>query len=37
MNPGDKVNGLLVFEVPQNAKLVNMVYTDDYSIVTVNL
>ena len=37
MNSGDKVNGLLVFEVPQNAKLVNMVYKDDYSSVTVNL
>ncbi len=37
MNPGDKVTGLLVFEIPQNANLVNMVYHDDYSSVTVNL
>jgi hypothetical protein len=37
INPGDKVTGLLVFEIPQNAKLVNMVYHDDYSSVTVNL
>ena len=37
MNSGDKVNGLLVFEVPQNVTLVNMVYKDDYSSVTVNL
>jgi hypothetical protein len=36
MNSGDKVTGLLVFEIPQNAKLVNMVYKDDYSSVTVN-
>jgi Domain of unknown function (DUF4352) len=27
-NPGDKVNGILIFEVPQNAKLVNLVYND---------
>ena len=38
INPGDKVTGLLVFEVPQNAKLVNMVYNDESnSNVTVNL
>lgn len=27
-NPGDKVNGLLVFEVPQNATLATLVYDD---------
>jgi hypothetical protein len=27
-HPGDKVNGLLPFEVPQNATLVNLVYSD---------
>jgi predicted small secreted protein len=27
-HPGDKVSGLLPFEVPQNAKLVNLVYND---------
>lgn len=38
INPGDKVTGLLVFEVPQNTKLVNMVYNDESnSNVTVNL
>ena len=26
--PGDKVNGLIVFEVPQNAKITTMVYDD---------
>ncbi|MGZ4892286.1 MAG: DUF4352 domain-containing protein [Halobacteriota archaeon] len=36
-NPGDRVSGLLVFEMPKNATLVNMVYKDDYSSVTVNL
>ncbi|MGZ4947204.1 MAG: DUF4352 domain-containing protein [Halobacteriota archaeon] len=36
-NPGDKVSGLLVFEIPKNATLVNMAYKDDYSSVTVNL
>lgn len=28
-HPGDKVNGLLPFEVPQNAALVNLVYSDN--------
>lgn len=28
-HPGDKVNGLLPFEVPQNATLVNLVYSDN--------
>ena len=28
-HPGDHVNGLLPFEVPQNAKLVNLVYSDN--------
>lgn len=28
-HPGDQVNGLLPFEVPQNAKLVNLVYSDN--------
>jgi len=31
-HPGDKVNGLIVFEVPQNAKLVNLVYDDHSSV-----
>jgi len=26
--PGDKVNGLIVFEVPQNAKLTSLTYAD---------
>jgi hypothetical protein len=26
--PGDKVNGLIVFEMPQNAKITTMVYDD---------
>jgi len=30
-NPGDKVNGLLVFEVPKNAQLTTLVYNDDVS------
>ena len=34
-HPGDKTNGLIVFEVPQNAKLVNLVY-DDHSLVSPN-
>jgi len=29
--PGDKVNGILVFEVPQNAKLTSLTY-DDHSV-----
>ena len=43
-HPGNQVNGLLPFEVPQNAKLVNLVYSDnsgpysDFAVnVTVNL
>ena len=31
-HPGDKTNGLIVFEVPQNAKLVNLVYDDHSSV-----
>jgi hypothetical protein len=31
-HPGDKVNGILMFEVPQNAKLVNLVYDDHPSV-----
>jgi hypothetical protein len=36
-NQGDKVTGLLVFEIPQSAQLVNMVYKDDFGSVAITL
>jgi hypothetical protein len=36
-NPNDKASGLLVFEIPQNATIANLVYKDDYGSTTINL
>jgi hypothetical protein len=35
--PGDKVNGLLVFEVPQNATLKSLTYNDGLTEIVTNL